>query len=216
MTISIWSTRHTTFPAAMATPVIEWLEQEQHTSYQWLLAHTEPRVVWGYRSEGDGATWRLAHELPEWPLIHALRLFGDAGECLLQRAGDTWIQRIITDHDVPGGDGAQETEVFDQPYLLWGTDVDAQSDALPGFATVREGSQGLVQTLPLDIAPGRLPRRARLVVRHYLAQDSTSGIVRIATSRLRALGFADAVDGADDRADADDATSEVSHAAASS
>ena len=58
MTISIWSTRHTTFHDAMAMPVIGWLEQR--TSYRWLLAHTEPRVVWGYRGEDDSAAWRLA------------------------------------------------------------------------------------------------------------------------------------------------------------
>ncbi len=191
----IMSTRHTTFGTAAPAPSVEeWLAQR--SGYQWLLAHGEPRVVWGRYAE-DG--WHLAHPLPDWRWIHSVRLFGDDGECLLEHVGNEWIERIIHDDEHTGS----PVHVFDQPYLLWGTVVDG--GAPHGFTTVREGSQGLLQTLPLVIAQAQLAqRRAYVQVRHYLAQDSDSGIVRIATSRLRTLACAAA--GPQVAADPDDST----------
>ena len=78
-----------------------------------------------------------------------------------------------------------DTEFIPEEQILWGTQAEQITD---DFTLVSDGSQGLRHAVPLtNIDFNRnqqLYRPLRLVVRHYIDCDETTGLARIYLSRL--------------------------------
>jgi len=78
--------------------------------------------------------------------------------------------------------------------MLWGTCLEEEKE---GFSLVSEGSEGRMghrhappisaRRLRFDSMAQRRRRPLRLQVRHYLAEDSETGLAYIARSRLVAV-----------------------------
>lgn len=150
----------------------------------WLLAHCEDGAIWGVM---EGGRLALSCEaFPQgglslrWGALIQARLFGPAGEALIWRGPVGWAARL---RDDTTGD---PVEHIDETQLLWGTaSADPQRTVAP-FQELVEGRQGIRHAPPVA---GKLrgEERARLLVRHYLALDETSGMTRVVDSRLVAV-----------------------------
>lgn len=157
-----------------------WLSEQMEEAA--LLAHTDDGLVWGRVQDGKV---RIVHDVfPDvFPLLREetlwqLWLFGPDTELYLWRDGDRWQRRLITERE---GD---EREYYDERQMLWGVYRQSSHD---GFTLVDEGQQGLAHAAPLDVLPDafddqRHPLRLRL--RHYLAEEPESGLLRVTLSRL--------------------------------
>lgn len=174
-----------------------WLQSDKA---QWLLAHCDDGVVWGFQNSQE--LWQLSSNVsfpsvkqPVSPALQEetlqqLRLFGEEGELLVWR-GDAglqgrWLQdndsRSLTDYLKPK----------DEHYLLLGNRL--LDDPVGGFSLVGDAT-GSRHAVPvecsqedLDLGRGAArqgaPWALQLEVRHYLEQNESTGVVRIAASRL--------------------------------
>lgn len=165
-------------PANFDTEPTSVLEQlAKSYNLRWLLAHADDGVIWGeLRADGLHLSCdvfpAVSPPLRAEPL-QQVWLFGPKAEILLWK--DTvWRGRLIRD-DVEGTD-----DIFNEAYLLWGTEVEARKD---GFVLLREGKEGLRHAPPL---PDDAQPPVRLKVRHYVAYDP-DGQAYIAYSRLTGL-----------------------------
>jgi CRISPR-associated protein (TIGR03984 family) len=161
----------------------------------WILVQADDGVLWGRVENGQpvfpngGATIS-----PTSTTAWSVRVFNDKAELLLWKDDATWRWRVLSDDGVADAD-TKWTEWIEERMMLYGTRAVGQEN---GFATMYEGSEGLVHTVPLKLAePGKekpFNRTAnnqpepyhplRLVVRHYLEEDTDTGMVKIVASRL--------------------------------
>ncbi len=160
-----------------------WLEaQAKEHNLCWLLAHADDGVIWGVWRESECllalAHTAFPHHSPplRWPTLQHCRLFGPAGELLLWPGDQGW-HAILRRDDMSEG---SEQDYLEEEHLLWG---DNAVECKEGFCLVREGARTILHALPLSTTPTK-HQRARLRVRHYLATDAETGMVRIAASRL--------------------------------
>ncbi len=172
-----------------------WLKNQQ-TPYIYLLAHAFDGVIWGKR--GDGG-WQLSCDLtkPASPNftqdeLLELRIFSPEAEIYVWREDQLFKSRTIKDGVT---DSENRYEAYDEPQLLWGT----KGQMRPGqntFVRLEDGSQGLVHYVPLPTL-GNFPknnepntkRPVSLCIRHYVRQDSDTGLARVTMSRLFDLTF---------------------------
>ncbi len=163
------------------TAAHDWFsKQARDHNLRWLLAHADNGVIWGKLRKG---TLHLSSEALmlqgltlDWGTLQQARLFGLAGEVRVWHGPQGWLARLRRD------DAGVSVECLDEKHLLWGTRIGQSED---GFSEVIEGSQGIIHTPPITVAPNE-QRRAALLVRHYLGEDET-GVARIVDSRLVAL-----------------------------
>jgi CRISPR-associated protein (TIGR03984 family) len=156
----------------------KWLQTkavEHQLTY--LLAHAEDGVIWGRFDQGSLITAeQVFSQLPKLRLItlQQCRVFGQAGEVLLWKSQNNWKARFIGN---PACDRISEEQV------LWGTHKVEEKN---GFTLVADGSEGLHHAVPrtgISFAD-KEKRPLRLIVHHYVAYDETTGLARIAMSRL--------------------------------
>jgi CRISPR-associated protein (TIGR03984 family) len=176
--------KHTcsTTPCISDSTLPEWLEAQAHQhQLQWLLAHTDPGVIWGEMREQRLSLSSKAFSslLPsnlslDWETLQQARLFGEAGEMLLWHDGVQWQSTLQRDFD------GTDTDCLDESYFLWGYSTDSP-DKRDGFYLLKEGTRGIQHTPPVN-ATAR--QRASLCVRHYLHEDSSTGLLYVAASRL--------------------------------
>lgn len=182
----------------------EWLQTHNLTDNigaRFLLAHAEDGVIWGRFDDSVLTTsfdasqdakydteyikgWGRA-DLRQVTLWQA-RIFGETAELFLWRDGDGLFHaRTIYEAGAPTAQSkpiAEYQEAFDEPQILWGTDVKPLDH---NFTLMIDGAQGMRHAVPLAIT-GEFEEKARplrLVVRHYVKQES-DGFNRIAISRL--------------------------------
>lgn len=173
----------------------KWLQAEaKQYQLQYLLAHADDGVIWGYfDEEGNLTTPNLPKDLfpnsqelfpkCKFPVLrsHTLqqcRIFGEKAEVMLWKIGQSWKARSIEDEHLSKKDYISEDQI------LWGTQ--AEGKPKEGFTLVSDGSQGLRHAVPLfDITDkfkdGKRP--LHLTVRHYI-EYSSDGVARIYLSRL--------------------------------
>jgi len=155
---------------------------------RWLLAHCDDGVVWGRRvSERD--PWSLSSAA--FPSVspslgrgnvQQLRVFGPEDEALVWREEDGLRGRHLVDLQ------SDETPAWQRPHeerrLVLGTDVHSTRG---GFSLVSDTS-GARHAPPWELAPGKLQgARLWLRLKHYFEFDPTTGVVRVAATRLIAL-----------------------------
>jgi CRISPR-associated protein (TIGR03984 family) len=158
-----------------------WFEQQMRANrLRWLLAYADDGVIWGelrdtllVTSDTAFAVRSPAGTLRTLTLQRAYA-FGPDAELLLRRADNDWCASLRRD----GAGG--EADYYDERYLLWGTDVGATR---AGFVELTEGARGIRHTPPALVIP-RGNQRGGLLVRHYLTQDSASGLLRVSARRL--------------------------------
>jgi len=160
-----------------------WLEEQaRNWKLNYLLAHAEDGVIWGRFDNYRLTTAEKVFHQPEFnfPTLRILtlqqcRVFGQNGEVLLWRTGETWRSRLVQDNP----------EVYKIPerQILWGTHGEKRGN----FSLLWDGSQGLKHVVPFtDIAldeRNRLINRVRLMVHHFIDYDD-SGVARIHLSRI--------------------------------
>lgn len=150
----------------------------------WLLAHCEDGAIWGVMKGGRLAL--SSEAFPQgglslrWEALIQARLFGAVGEVLVWRGPAGWAARL---RDDTAGD---PVEHIDETQLLWGTASDDPRRTAAPFQELVEGRQGIRHAPPVA---GKLrgEERARLLVRHYLAEDKATGVARVVDSRLVAV-----------------------------
>lgn len=159
------------------------------TNLPWALAHCDDGVTWG-RYDGHQATWLFGNEVePEVspPLrretLQELRVFGEPGEVLIWRAEERLRGRALGDTPSDRLDESNPLRPYDESRILRGDHVHATYEN--GFTRIADHRTGAEQVVPAVVTPdGLQARRARLSVRHYFQQDTESGAVRIAVTRL--------------------------------
>lgn len=174
----------------------------------WLLAHGRDGITWGVLA-ADG--W---HFSPEAASLHRdtlqqLRIFDSRREVLVWRTPDGLRGRSLADApDAPGPpeswspmrltdpgraqwtdpvEGSPTAPIDERMVILGPQDDQSPTEAFTELAA----STGAVHHVPLPAGRG-VPA---LHLRHYLELDDASGIVRIAATRLVALGLADRGEG---------------------
>ncbi len=108
------------------------------------------------------------------------RLFDETEEVFLWRVGEgKWRGRRIVE-----GIG-QTSSYFDEPQILWGTQVEAAS---ADFGRVADGEQGMRHAPPveLQVQDWQEVRRLRLGLRDYLGEDE-AGWLRVTMSRMTSV-----------------------------
>jgi CRISPR-associated protein (TIGR03984 family) len=171
------------------TSLRKWLKEKvqlQNYNFKYLLAHAEDGVVWGhFDDEGNVITSTEPQELfPKYQLpvfkyetLQQCRVFSDTAEIMFWRTESGLNARVIEDN--------QNTESITEEQILWGTQAEQVNH---NFTLVSDGSQGLSHAVPLtNIKFHKKHRPLRLVVRHYLDEDETTGLARIYLSRLVSL-----------------------------
>ena len=107
-----------------------------------------------------------------------LTIFGKTSEVMLWKIGKGWKARSIDDTNAPDC-------LPDEHQILWGTKIEKEKD---GFTLVADGQEGLKHAVPLINIPfdqsKNLYRPLRLTVRHYLYEETNTGVVRVYLSRL--------------------------------
>lgn len=163
----------------------KWIElQAGEHKLQYVLAHAEDGVIWGYFNQGELITSSEPVDLfPKYKFaklrsqtLQECRIFSkDGGEVHLWRNGKEWRSHFTED--------SQYEETIKERQILWGT-YGQKNDQ---FTLLRDGSQGLRHAVPFtDIkidADQKLAKRVRLVVHHYITYDD-AGVARISHSRL--------------------------------
>lgn len=163
------------------TDINQWFAQHAtEKGLTFFLAHADDGVMWGrldetgkLRLSGDAFPDKVKVELRPQTLQQA-RLFGEGGELFVWRDGDgQWNGRYLSDV------GFVKEDILNETHLLWG-----KASHLPGpqdgFTLMRDGSQGLLHAVPIELARNKT---AVLHVRHYLAYDE-QGQAYVAVSRL--------------------------------
>ena len=178
--------RVTPVQVTLADDPAPWLVEQACTNgLTTLLAHADDAVIWGRVIGQELHTSHDAFDGISAPLrtltLQQARLFGPQAELLLWREETGWLARLVK--DVPDANA----EYYDESQILWGDQRQAEHD---GFTLVYEGQQGLRHAPPLVVpeeafAPDHHPLRLR--VRHYLATDAETGLLRAALCRLVAL-----------------------------
>lgn len=168
---------HNTLSFADTTALRNWLSSTaKQYGLKFLLAHADDGVVWGY-FDGEEKMLHTSNDAfsKVSPLLNPITLqqahiFGENGEVLLVRDGQSWKTYTVTKAD------EANIGTDDENQLLWGTKV---VKSVEGFSLLEEGAQGMRHAIPLtDVQP-----RAALVVRHHIQYDD-SGQARIVKSRL--------------------------------
>ncbi|MBD1930130.1 TIGR03984 family CRISPR-associated protein [Trichocoleus sp. FACHB-90] len=165
--------------------LVSWLkEQARNWKLNYLLAHAEDGVIWGRFDNDHLTTAEKIFYKPEFkvdfPTLRLLtlqqcRVFGQNGEVLLWRAGETLRSRLVQDN--PNTDKILERQI------LWGTHGEKRDN----FTLLWDGSQGLKHAVPFIDIPlderNRLINPVRLIAHQYIDYDD-SGVARIHLSRL--------------------------------
>lgn len=166
-----------TLSFADTTALKNWLSKTaKQYGLKFLLAHADDGVIWGC-FDGEEKKLRTSNDAfsKVSPLLNPItlqqaRVFGDNGEVLLVRDGQSWKTYTVTKAD------EANIKTADENQFLWGTKV---AKSVEGFSLLEEGAQGMRQAIPLvDFHP-----RAILVVRHHIQYDDC-GQARIVKSRL--------------------------------
>lgn len=161
--------------------VVGWLERQPDA---YLLAHADDGVIWGRLKNKQLSTSKdvikaeYADVCP--PLrtatLQQVRLFSEDWESLLWPTLEGWQHRQIID-----GSGDKKLTTFDEHQLLWGDySIKLEND----FTLLEDGVQGLRHAVPLPVDFSQQAGRVALKVRHYLHEDSETGVNMIAHSRL--------------------------------
>jgi CRISPR-associated protein (TIGR03984 family) len=169
--------------------LVDWLAKQASTyKLRWLLAHAYDGVIWGRYDESDGLITSAQAQEPEEHIAPLLRLetllqcrlFGPAGELLIWKQDDHWQTRLLLESQ------HGSTPPIDEYQVLWGTRAASRAHDFSLLTEVRQnGMQHIVPIASSDLNDAVLRnRRLRLLVRHYLDEDTTTGDVRIALSRL--------------------------------
>ncbi|WP_129675900.1 CRISPR-associated protein Csx19 [Candidatus Chloroploca sp. Khr17] len=157
-------------------------------SARWLLAHSLDGITWG-RYERTTQTWLLGHTIaPEISpplqrqMLLELRIFGAAGEVLIWRTDDGLRGRVLRED----GEAYQRDNPLrpaDEERIVLGRHI-LETHHTAGFTHVRDGT-AKEQVLPLVVSEQDLRSgKVRLVIRNYYEADATTGVVRIAATRL--------------------------------
>lgn len=183
--------------AAIGDDPLAWLQTQGRAGMK-LLLHTDEVVLWGRLKGGELhlPPQALYTYQPVRPFtVQSARLFDTEGEIFLWRVDEKqWLARTVTDctgNETPAAPANEAPAIayrLDEAQVLWGTQVEA---TMADFCCVSDGQQGLVHAPPLALPVQRwasktdnLQRNLRLQVRHYLAEEPTTGWLRIAFSRL--------------------------------
>ncbi|MBE9227481.1 TIGR03984 family CRISPR-associated protein [Phormidium sp. LEGE 05292] len=165
--------------------LVSWLEEQaRNWKLNYLLAHADDGVIWGRFDEGKLTTAEKVFHKPEFKVdfpslrlltLQQCRIFGQDGEVLLWRTGETLLARLIQDNP--------DTNKFSERQILWGNHGEKRDN----FSLLWDGSQGLKHAVPFtDIALDKhhkLINPVRLIVHHYITYDN-DGLARIYLSRL--------------------------------
>lgn len=165
--------------------LISWLEEQAKTwNLNYLLAHAEDGVIWGSFDSGKLTTAEQIFHQPEFNVdfpslrvftLQQCRIFGEHGEVLLWRTGETWRSRLVQDNS--------EVDKIPERQIIWGTHGEKRDN----FTLLRHGSQGFRHAVPFsEIELGdrnQLINPVRLIVHHYITYDD-DGVARIYLSRL--------------------------------
>jgi CRISPR-associated protein (TIGR03984 family) len=175
-------------------PFLAWLTGEADSpmgteSIVWALGHFDDGVTWG-RWNGETASWITGHAVapnvsPAFrkETLQELRLFGEQREVLIWRTPAGLRGRVITDERDRRDAGP--TAPADETRVLRGDRAERTFDN--GFTLVSDAT-GARQVLPIRVShPESTSIGVRLVVRHYFQEDSETGVVRVAMTRLVAL-----------------------------
>lgn len=154
-----------------------------------LLAHADDGVIWGEVREGRlEISHQVASEISPpllFKTLQDLRLFNADREIRIWRTQDTFKGIIIRDTDPTD----KTPKAFDEPHLLWGTKAYKRDK---DFFLLEDGQQGLRHVIPkikgITDQQKLLENRLYLQVRHYIEEDTSNGVNRIAISRLVKLG----------------------------
>ena len=160
----------------------EWMEkQAKEHKLNYLLAHAEDGVIWG---KFDGARLTTSGDVFDQlaklrsQTLQQCRMFGDKCEVMLWKIGKDWKARSIEDTN-------NQDCLPDEHQILWGTKAEKEKD---GFTLVADGQEGLNHAVPLVSISfdqsKNLYRPLRLTVRHYLYEETNTGVVRVYLSRL--------------------------------
>lgn len=172
----------TTLESDAATSWLAWLISEGPApadthGIRFALAHCESGVTWAFLD--DAGKWRLGSAVkpdlcpvPTATSLHELRLFGATAEVLLWRADDGQLRGRILADSGPRAVSDDPLRPFCESRWLRGD----PSEPRDGF--IRYTDRGGAEHL----APQSLPHE--FSVRNYLEQDSSTGAVRIAVTRL--------------------------------
>lgn len=181
-------------PAA-ELPIVGRDLQNAYAEYEWLLAHCDDGLTWGFR---EGSVWHVAsdHDLATEPKagnLQQLRLFGENCELLVWRLAGGFRGRILRDASSEGLNAWEKPK--DESRILVGDRLLEKPRG--GFSIVGD-AHGSRHAFPMectenDFEDGRHP--LRLKVRHYFARAARArdrqpdtGVVRIAASRLVSIG----------------------------
>jgi CRISPR-associated protein (TIGR03984 family) len=158
------------------------------SDYSWLLAHCYDGVVWGYFDK-DLKKWRLSFAVfsdlcppVSGDNLLEMRLFGSKDEIMIWRKGaELFGRRLIDDYDE---NDDSPVRPHTENRILLGDRLIEQPRG--GFSRVGTAA-GAEQAVPWeceenDFRGGRWP--LRLEMRHYFQQDTESGAVRVAATRL--------------------------------
>jgi len=157
-------------------------------AHSWLLAHCSDGVAWG-RFHKELKKWRLSSAVfpdlcPPVSVENLLeiRLFGPEDEILMWRKGAELSGRRLIDNYDENDDSPVRPHT--ETRILLGDRLIEQPQG--GFSRVGT-AVGAEQAVPLeceenDFRGGRWP--LRLEMRHYFQQDTESGAVRVAATRL--------------------------------
>ncbi|MBX0331375.1 TIGR03984 family CRISPR-associated protein [Oscillochloris sp. ZM17-4] len=152
----------------------------------WLLAQCEDGTIWGVMQDGKLllSSDAFPQEYPQlrlrWEALTQARLFGPPGELLLWLGPAGWRARYRDDS------AGTDTDYINERQLLWGTWSDEEDRTVAPFTLLVEGRQGIQHAPPLA---GQMlaNTNAQLWTRHYLADDTHTGLSQIVDSRLVAV-----------------------------
>lgn len=161
--------------------------QVPYTGLKWLLAHCEDGITLG-KWNASKSRWAMGSDaFPEIsPKITKdnlleVRIFGDRGEILIWRHSHSFRGRYLSDVQ-PDGNGLLSPIIEER--VLMGNRLLEPSRA--GFSRIASSS-GAEQVVPFPLDGVLTVSRQwplRLVVKHYLQQDESTGAIRIAATRL--------------------------------
>jgi CRISPR-associated protein (TIGR03984 family) len=178
--------------AFTANPAGWLLDQAKIHNLTWLLAYADDGVIWG--KAYSNTLWLSGQVKPiiSPPLqgitLQQARLFASRAELLLWRDNDQWSARLITD-----GAG-EKTWYYDEKQILWGNKR-IEEESTEQYTVTADGEQGFRQVIPIPTTGPQFAQNKRpfyLKLRHYLSQDTNSGMYRVTLSRLTDLNVEDA------------------------
>lgn len=167
-----------------------WFVLHSNNNYRHVLflAHADDGVIWGRLQDNRLITSsQLFKEYQVSPPLRAVTLqqaclFSEVEEIRAWRKEGGFQACRITDSN------DKNAAFFDEAHILWGTHAEGHEC---GFTLLADGREGLRHAVPLDIPASSFERKSqyrplRLLLRHYLANDS-DGCARICLSRLLGL-----------------------------